>query len=201
MKRTERPRKKASSASRAAELLTASGPPQKPASFGFGGSVAPLTPKTPDLGEHCLLDTLLHAYRHGAQAQLHRRASKLCLTCLHHLACMPQRHSLPCRFSGAQQISPAAGGLRGAADAGSPAGAPEAAHGELDGELAQHLRRLSKRDPTTKAKALQVRWSACSSLHGRMCSPSAHVHAREQAGRMWLCDVQRPLQNSSHGCC
>ena len=96
----------------------------------------------------------------------------LCLTCLHHVCMHATACQLSCRFSGAQQISPAAGGPAGAA---SPAAAPEAAYGELDGELAQHLRRLSKRDPTTKAKALQVGWAASASLCGRVSSTCTYA--------------------------
>ncbi len=59
------------------------------------------------------------------------------------------------RFSGAQPLARPA---EAASDAGDPRAAePALTPGDLDGELLQHLRRLSKRDPVTKLKALQAR--------------------------------------------
>ena len=68
---------------------------------------------------------------------------------------LTEKERWACRFSGAQQINqPRQGSFRGVESPGPP---PEsAAYGDIDGEAAQHLRRLSKRDPTTKVKALQV---------------------------------------------
>lgn len=61
-----------------------------------------------------------------------------------------------CRFSGAQPLSirPEAA-ASGAAEA--QAAEAKLTPGDLDSELLQHLRRLSKRDPVTKLKALQAR--------------------------------------------
>ena len=53
-----------------------------------------------------------------------------------------------CRYSGSQQLQTVSPGP-GTSDALSPGG-------ELEGSIAQHLRRLAKRDPTTRLKALQV---------------------------------------------
>ena len=55
------------------------------------------------------------------------------------------------RFSGAQPLA--------TRPEAAPSGAAEATltPGDLDSELLQHLRRLSKRDPVTKVKALQAR--------------------------------------------
>ncbi len=65
----------------------------------------------------------------------------------------PARHAR--RFSGAQPLARPA---EAAGDAGDPRAAePALTPGDLDGELLQHLRRLSKRDPVTKLKALQAR--------------------------------------------
>lgn len=57
-----------------------------------------------------------------------------------------------CRFSGSQQIAPAVFQPSNASNVQSAA----LLYSDIDGEIAQHLRRLSKRDPTTKVKALQV---------------------------------------------
>jgi hypothetical protein len=77
-----------------------------------------------------------------------------------HMRRTPNRSCTRCRFSGAQQISPA--GFKGG-HAASLATPEAASFGDVDAELAQHLRRLSKRDPTTKAKALQVEASLLAS--------------------------------------
>lgn len=66
-----------------------------------------------------------------------------------------------CRFSG---VRPVAGFGFGAAAAAVSAAAPSAADpvelsAQLDGDLAQCLRHMSKRDTTTKMKALQASFS------------------------------------------
>lgn len=68
-------------------------------------------------------------------------------------------HVLACRFSGATPVastSTPAAACKSDADAPGNAAAAPALTGELDSEITQLLRSLSKRDATTKSKALQA---------------------------------------------
>lgn len=99
-------------------------------------------------------------------------AAAICSNCscmLPHIALHAQGYFTckinPCRFSGTRPVAGFGFGAPAAA-AASPAptsststaaGDPLELSAQLDGELAQCLRHLSKRDTTTKMKALQVR--------------------------------------------
>jgi len=177
MAKGERQKAKPSSAARAAELLGQGAP--KPA-FGFGGCGRARRPqlhtrRTPLLhevnGKLCS-DTqpvvastkhILYLYRLVPPNVL-CTLQGLGLPSAARLAARPGCGKRSCssapapharRFSGAQPLARPA---EAAGDAGDPRAAePALTPGDLDGELLQHLRRLSKRDPVTKLKALQAR--------------------------------------------
>ena len=83
---------------------------------------------------------------------------------------LPSAHRLHCSYAGAQTI---AGAQNVAGREASPGLEDSSLQGsQADGEVLQHLRRLSKRDATTRLKALQVEKEACT----------------------WLCSVPEALQ-------
>ena len=177
MKKTERSQKKASSAARAAELLAQTGSQQKAPAFGFGGHVS----------------WLQNADARPVQQPVQMHARWLCShdsAVLHEAPAESTRQTgaWPCRFSGAQQIIHQPASFRGVKAPG-PA-AESAAYGDIDGEAVQHLRRLSKRDPTTKVKALQVGWRTAAQWHctcmggtaGARRAPDLNPVSRQAAG-------------------